>query len=256
MSTAAATPPSWHHWSRRKPHGHFCLLSETVTSSCISHQPVPPHIWALLKCQSCSGQRQVGKTVFFLCYTWLEKQMPCCLSSRSNVVFSLNSAICFYPVSQSEQDYCHYQQSQNFSGFQESGHFCSWQGQGEGGDNQPWDSIPPGHSGNQLLLPSASSSLGPSSPPLDHLYLLIMQEALWARTGGDICDLCPHLFSQTLETKICLQCRFDPWVGKIPWRRKWQPTPVFLPGDIPWTEEPSRLQSMELQKSQHNWATN
>jgi len=21
-----------------------------------------------------------------------------------------------------------------------------------------------------------------------------------------------------------------PWVGKIPWRRKWQPTPVFLPG--------------------------
>ena len=30
------------------------------------------------------------------------------------------------------------------------------------------------------------------------------------------------------------QCRrhgFDPWVGKIPWRRKWQPTPVFLPGE-------------------------
>ena len=24
--------------------------------------------------------------------------------------------------------------------------------------------------------------------------------------------------------------RFDPWFGKIPWRRKWQPTPVFLPG--------------------------
>ena len=23
--------------------------------------------------------------------------------------------------------------------------------------------------------------------------------------------------------------RFDPWVRKIPWRRKWQPTPVFLP---------------------------
>ena len=22
----------------------------------------------------------------------------------------------------------------------------------------------------------------------------------------------------------------DPWVGKIPWTRKWQPTPVFLPG--------------------------
>ena len=33
---------------------------------------------------------------------------------------------------------------------------------------------------------------------------------------------------------ICLQCgrpRFDPWVGKIPWRRKWQSTPGFLPGE-------------------------
>ena len=25
--------------------------------------------------------------------------------------------------------------------------------------------------------------------------------------------------------------RFDPWVGKIPWRRNWQPTAVFLPGE-------------------------
>ena len=29
------------------------------------------------------------------------------------------------------------------------------------------------------------------------------------------------------------RCRFDPWVGKIPWRRKWQPTPPFLPGNSP-----------------------
>ena len=28
----------------------------------------------------------------------------------------------------------------------------------------------------------------------------------------------------------CRRLRFDPWVRKIPWRRKWQPTPVFLPG--------------------------
>ena len=27
----------------------------------------------------------------------------------------------------------------------------------------------------------------------------------------------------------CRRPKFDPWVGKIPWRRKWQPTPVFLP---------------------------
>ena len=29
----------------------------------------------------------------------------------------------------------------------------------------------------------------------------------------------------------CRRCRFDPWVGKTPWRRKWQPTPAFLPGE-------------------------
>ena len=27
------------------------------------------------------------------------------------------------------------------------------------------------------------------------------------------------------------RCSFDPWVRKIPWRRKWQCTPVFLPGE-------------------------
>ena len=34
--------------------------------------------------------------------------------------------------------------------------------------------------------------------------------------------------------RICLQWgtpRFSPWVRKIPWRRKWQPTPGFLPGE-------------------------
>ena len=24
---------------------------------------------------------------------------------------------------------------------------------------------------------------------------------------------------------------FSPWIGRIPWRRAWQPTPVFLPGE-------------------------
>ena len=39
--------------------------------------------------------------------------------------------------------------------------------------------------------------------------------------------------------RICLLVRrhkrseFDPWVGKIPWSRKWQPTPIFLPGKSP-----------------------
>ena len=29
------------------------------------------------------------------------------------------------------------------------------------------------------------------------------------------------------------RCGFDPWVGKIPWRRAWQCTPVFLPRESP-----------------------
>ena len=35
------------------------------------------------------------------------------------------------------------------------------------------------------------------------------------------------------RVKCLLQCKrlgFDPWFRKIPWRKKWQPTPVFLPG--------------------------
>ena len=31
------------------------------------------------------------------------------------------------------------------------------------------------------------------------------------------------------STWQCRRCGFHPWVGKIPWRGKWQPTPVFLP---------------------------
>ena len=31
-------------------------------------------------------------------------------------------------------------------------------------------------------------------------------------------------------------------VGKVPSRRAWQPTPVFLPRESPWTEEPGGLQ--------------
>ena len=29
--------------------------------------------------------------------------------------------------------------------------------------------------------------------------------------------------------EIDMRQGFDPWVGKVPWRRAWQPTPVFLP---------------------------
>ena len=40
---------------------------------------------------------------------------------------------------------------------------------------------------------------------------------------------------------------FNSWVGRIPWRRKWQPTSSVLAWRIPWTKEPGKLQSMEWQ---------
>ena len=50
-----------------------------------------------------------------------------------------------------------------------------------------------------------------------------------------------------LQCRRCRRCRLDPWIGKVPWRRDWQPTPVFLPGKshgqrrlavyIPWGHE-------------------
>ena len=45
---------------------------------------------------------------------------------------------------------------------------------------------------------------------------------------------------------------FDPWVKKMPWRREGLPTPVFLPGKIPWKEEPGGLQSTRLQRVRHD----
>ena len=47
----------------------------------------------------------------------------------------------------------------------------------------------------------------------------------------------PGFSGGTSGKKLACKCRrpkkheFDPWVGKIPWRRTWQPTPVFLPGE-------------------------
>ena len=41
------------------------------------------------------------------------------------------------------------------------------------------------------------------------------------------------LVAQKKKKLGAMQCRrpgFDPWVGKISWKREWQPTPVFLPG--------------------------
>jgi len=47
-----------------------------------------------------------------------------------------------------------------------------------------------------------------------------------------------------------VRCGFDPWVRKIPWRRAWQATPVFLPGES--NGRRSRLQSTGSQRVRHD----
>ena len=49
--------------------------------------------------------------------------------------------------------------------------------------------------------------------------------------------------------------RFDPWIGTIPWRRKWQPTPVLLSGKSHGQRGPGRLQFMGSQRVGHDWVT-
>ena len=44
------------------------------------------------------------------------------------------------------------------------------------------------------------------------------------------------------------RCVFNPQIGKITWRRAWQPTPVFLPRESSWTKEPGGLPSMGSQE--------
>ena len=34
----------------------------------------------------------------------------------------------------------------------------------------------------------------------------------------------------TFQCRRCKRLGYDPWIRKVPWRKKWQPTPVFLPG--------------------------
>ena len=53
------------------------------------------------------------------------------------------------------------------------------------------------------------------------------------------------------QSRRSKRLRFDTWVGKIPWRRNWQPTSVFLPGKLhgqrslegysPWGTEESKM---------------
>ena len=91
--------------------------------------------------------------------------------------------------------------------------------------------------------PDPSSILGSGSSPAEGIGYPLQYS--WA-----------SLMAQMVKNLPAMR---DTWVwslvGKVPWRRAWQPIPVFWPGESPWTEEPGRLQSIELQRVGHDWAT-
>ena len=70
--------------------------------------------------------------------------------------------------------------------------------------------------------------------------------------------------SQTLLKRLS-SSRFSPWVGKIPWRRAWQPTLVFLPGKShgqrsplgysPWGHKESEMTEATEHSTQKNTYT-
>ena len=67
-------------------------------------------------------------------------------------------------------------------------------------------------------------------------YLNVLEQVRKADHGGDHAVLWVFeiFLWAVLVGQICLQCGrpgFDPWVGKIPWRREWLPTLVFLSGE-------------------------
>ena len=91
-----------------------------------------------------------------------------------------------------------------------------------------------------ILTPRTScrgGALGPALwvssrlPTLNTTAGLIFSDTPWW-----FLRLCPILgFLGDSDGKVLPECRrpgFDPWIGKIPWRRKWKPTPVFLPGEF------------------------
>ena len=65
-------------------------------------------------------------------------------------------------------------------------------------------------------------------------------------------------------TQICWSTKWICWLFcccccsllTIPWRRKWLPTPVFLPGQFHGQRSPAGLQSLESRRVRHDWATN
>ena len=79
---------------------------------------------------------------------------------------------------------------------------------------------------------SFSPDICPGVGPQDHMVALfsVLFCFFFLRNLPTILHGLPWWVSSKESAWQCRRWGFDPWVRKIPWRRKWQPTPVFLPG--------------------------
>ena len=112
------------------------------------------------------------------------------------------------------------------------------------------DKVPETGVDRRIILTWSSRSIKDTFIIFFNKYLICIcfSAGLYARLQEDSRAKIDH----TLSPWNCILGQLVSWVGKIPWRRKWQPTPVFLPGESPWTEEPGRLQSIESHRVRHN----
>ena len=99
-----------------------------------------------------------------------------------------------------------------------------------------------------ILRPHPCPSHRPAPSHTTELETLDVGLAVWPPDGGEPLaspgsrDAHPSDASGKEPTCQGRKDKFDAWIGKIPWRRKWQPTPVSA-WIIPWTEKPSGLYS-------------
>ena len=83
-----------------------------------------------------------------------------------------------------------------------------------------------------------SETVQPSCcPTASHTTALLPTDAPWGLTDASVGK------EPACQRRGHRGLGFDSWVGKVPWRRAWQLTPVHLAWRIPWTEEPGRQQS-------------
>jgi len=97
----------------------------------------------------------------------------------------------------------------------------------------PGDLPDPGIKCLSLASPALAGRFFTTEPPEKPMFIIssiFIIAYFFLRSSIHICF---HMFPAGSDGKVCLQCGrlgLNPWVGKIPWRRKWQPTLVFLPG--------------------------